>query len=84
MFSHVTRVSVCRRQMAACRQSSRSERYNAPTLLDRNMGESLSGDRTKVRAVPVGRDAPSIPCRKRESGLVGLWFVTVPVFCGDL
>ena len=48
------------------------------------MGESLSGDGTRVRAVPASRAATSIPCRKRESRRVGLWFVMVRVFWGDL
>ena len=65
-------------------QSSQSERYDALTLPDRNMGEILSGGGSRVRAVPAGRDAASIPCRKRESGRVGLWFVTVRVPWGDL
>ena len=38
-FSRITRVSVCRHQMVACKQSSQSERYDALTLPDRNMGE---------------------------------------------
>jgi hypothetical protein len=41
------------------------------------MGESLSGDGTRVRAVPTGRDAAPIPRCKRESRRVRLWFVAV-------
>jgi hypothetical protein len=40
------------------------------------MGESLSGDGTRVRAVPTGRDAALIPRGKRESRRVGLWFAS--------
>ena len=79
MFSHVTQVSVCRHQMASCKQSSLSERYNALTLPDCNMGKNL-----RVRAIPAGCDAASILCHKHDSGRVGLWFVTVRIFWGDL
>ena len=79
MFSCVTQVSVCRHQMASCKQSSLSERYNALTLPDCNMGENL-----RVWAIPAGCDAASILCHKYDSGHVGLWFVTVRIFGGDL
>ena len=65
--------------MASCKQSSLSERYDALTLPDCNMGETL-----RVQAVPAGCDAASILCHKHDSGHVGLWFMMVQIFGGDL
>ena len=79
MLSRVTRVSVCRHQMASCKQSSVSERYDALTLPDCNMGKNL-----RVRAVPAGCDATSILCHKHDSGRVGLWFVTANFLGGPV
>ena len=79
MFSCITQVSVCWHQMASCKQSSLSERYDALTLPDCNMGETL-----RVQAVPAGCDAASILCHKHDSGHVGLWFMMVQIFGGDL
>ena len=79
MLSRVTQVSVCRHQMASCKQSSVSERYNALTLPDCNMGKNL-----RVRAVPAGCDATSILCHKHDSGCVSLWFVTVNFLGGPV